>query len=56
MDHLINNWRRYIWAMWLGGATSILFDTSVFDFRFWLLVVPTMLLVSVFNDRIFEED
>jgi hypothetical protein len=50
MEYFINNWRRYIYAMWLGGSLAAVFDASVFDIKFWLVLLPTGALVKIFND------
>ena len=50
MEYFINNWKRYLYAIWLGGSLGAAYGTSLLDIRYWLIVVPTMLLVAIFND------
>jgi hypothetical protein len=51
MEEIVYNWRRYLYAMWLGGSLSILFGATITDFRFWLVLLPTAALVHIFNTK-----
>ena len=49
MKDLIQNWRGYIYGMWLGGSLGAVFDTGLLDFRFWVVLIPTAVFVKLFN-------
>jgi hypothetical protein len=51
MTNFINNWRKYVYGLWLGGSVPIVFGARITDIRFWLVVFPTMLFVTFINDR-----
>lgn len=51
MENFIQNWRDYLYAIWLAAATSIMFNVGLFDIRWWLVVAPTVVLVTIFNEK-----
>lgn len=51
MEHILLNWRRYLYGMWLGGSLSACYDTTITDYRFWLVLIPTAALVHIFNNK-----
>lgn len=51
MEEILYNWRRYIYAIWLGGSLNACYDTTVTDIRFWLVLLPTAALVHIFNTK-----
>ena len=42
-------WRRYMYSLWLSGSIPLVLGVGADDIRFWLIVLPTMLLVTIFN-------
>lgn len=51
MENFWQNWRDYIYGIWLGGSLSVLFNVGLFDIRWWLVVAPTVALVTIFNEK-----
>lgn len=51
MENFMENWRDYIYGIWLGGALSVIFGVGLFDIRWWLVVVPTIIFVRIFNEN-----
>ena len=33
-----------IFGSWLGGAIYLFFGVSIFDWKWWIFVIPTMIL------------
>lgn len=54
MTDLVNNWKRYLYALWLGGAINAAFGTGILDLRFWVVLMPTVALVTIFNENRFD--
>lgn len=51
MQNFIENWRDYMYALWLAGSTTIVFNATLFDIRWWFVVAPTVILVTIFNEK-----
>lgn len=51
MQNVIINWRDYLYGMWLGSSTALAFDSGIFDIRWWFVVIPTTVLVTLFNEK-----
>lgn len=43
-------WKSYFYGAWLGGSIAAVFDTPLNDWRPWVVILPTVLLVSLFNE------
>lgn len=54
MTNFIQNWRKYMYGIWLGASVPTVFGAGITDIRFWMVVFPTMLFVTLINDR--EQD
>jgi len=44
------------WAFWLGAGLSLLFDIHINDWKFWLYIVVTILLVNLAIETFKNED
>lgn len=45
---------KYSWTIWLGGSTSIIFNCSITDWRWWVFTIPLIILVGIskkFEDK-----
>lgn len=51
MEGFMQNWRDYLYAIWLASATATVFNAGLFDIRWWLVVAPTVALVTIFNEK-----
>lgn len=51
MNRLAEIGKRSLYGAWLGGSLSIVFNVSIFDWRLLAVLVPTCVLVSVFNTQ-----
>jgi hypothetical protein len=51
MEIMYNNWKRYIFGMWLGFSLTLNFDVTIFDPEFWFVALPTVVFVYLFNDN-----
>lgn len=51
MENFLMNWKNYLYGMWLGGSVAICFNTGVLDWRFWAVMLPTVALVTLVNER-----
>jgi hypothetical protein len=56
MEEIIRNWKRYLFALWLGGSIPAAFNVGILDFRFWAVALPTVLFVKLINERVPEEE
>ena len=45
-NNLLQNWKRYLYGMWLGGSLSIVYDARVTEPGFWLVLLPTVALMA----------
>lgn len=50
---LAENMKKTLYAAWLGGSLSIA-GLSWTDWPFWVVLLPTCLLVTVFNGGSFD--
>jgi len=51
---LAENMKKTLYAGWLGGSLAIVFKADWTDWPFWVVMLPTILLVTVFNDGKFD--
>lgn len=51
MKNFLNNWRGYLYCMWLGGAIPACFGVGLLDWRFWVVVLPTVAAVTLINEN-----
>lgn len=51
---LAENMKKTLYGAWLGGSLSIVFGASLADWRFWVVLLPTVALVTVFNGGDFD--
>lgn len=50
LNSLYTHSKSYLYAMYLGGALSIA-NVNFTDIKFYIIIVPTILLVSIFNEE-----
>lgn len=50
------NFERSLYSAWIGGSMCALYGTSIADWRLWVVVLPAVALVTVFNQTEFELD
>jgi fatty acid desaturase len=50
---LAENMKKTLYAAWLGGSLSIA-GLSWSDWSFWVVMLPTVALVTVFNNGKFD--
>lgn len=55
-ERIVQNWRQYLYGLWLGGAINAAFGAGIFDLRFWVVLLPTVVLVTIFNENRFDWD
>lgn len=51
MKNFLINWKGYLYCMWLGGAIPACFGVGLLDWRFWVVVLPTVAAVTVINEN-----
>lgn len=51
MKDSLNNWKKYLYCIWLGGSAVACFDTSILDWRFWVVTLPTVIAVTFINEN-----
>lgn len=50
MENFLRDWKDYLFGLWLAGAVNAIFGAGLFDWRFWVVVLPTVALVTFFNE------
>ncbi len=50
LNSLYTHSKSYLYAMYLGGALSIV-GVNFMDIKFYIIMIPTLFLVSIFNER-----
>ena len=53
MKEFKRNFEKVLYAAWLGGSLSLA-GMSATTWQFWVVLLPTCLLVTVFNDGKFD--
>lgn len=48
MSQILNNPKKYLYNIYLGGALAAA-DITVSSIEFWYIMIPTTILVSVYN-------
>lgn len=56
ISHYKATWRSNLYAAWLAGSISAIYGGGFFDWRIWVVLLPTIGLVSLFNDPQHRED
>lgn len=54
MERFAQNWKRYLYGLWLGGSINAAFGAGIFDLGFWVVMLPTVAFVTIFNDNQFD--
>jgi hypothetical protein len=49
LDYLKSKWTSSLYAMWLGGSLAAVYRPNPTDLGVWVVLLPTILLVTVFN-------
>ena len=44
-----NEWTRHLYAAWIGGALPLFAGIGPLDLRYWLVILPALLLYNLFN-------
>lgn len=45
MQDFLRDWKDYLFGMWLGGSIPAVFGAGLLDWRFWVVVLPTVAMV-----------
>lgn len=56
MEHFKNSWKLYLYCMWLGGSLYACFGAQLTDLRFWVVLLPTVAMVTLFNQNGFDRE
>lgn len=56
MKNFAENWKKYLYGFWLGGSLGLFYGATLLDLRFWLVLLPTALFVTLFNEDRFNWD
>lgn len=51
MENFANNWKSYIYALWLCGSLYVCFGAELTDPRFWIVTLPVATCVILFNEK-----
>jgi hypothetical protein len=41
--------KRYGWSIWLGSSMSIA-NITVMNWKWWVIIIPTIILVGMYGD------
>ena len=47
MDKVIRFIKQHAWAGYLGAGTSFISDMGIFNWQWWALIVPVIVLVNL---------
>jgi len=47
---MFKNVKNYLYTFWLGGSLAYA-DLTISNYKYWIIIVPTIVLVSFLNER-----
>lgn len=48
---LIDNTYTYGWVFWLGFSLTAFINIDIFNYEYWIITIPTILLVVLKNNK-----